>query len=138
MEGVNITRLTFAPESVNPQYDCPLFHSIPGEVRNYIFQLALSDFEDKENIYKDETCYKRPEYLAPRKTDTALLRTCKLVYSEAWFRPWASTEQSFYLTWAMRRPPRVSTIFQVQKTLKQLHAMGVDTRIQHVRVFAQL
>lgn len=65
----------FATESALDQLQSSLFTVLPGEIRNHIWNYALTDYEDKARLYNDATCYKRPEYLAPRRTDTELLRT---------------------------------------------------------------
>jgi len=130
--------IAFPLESINPQWDCPLFSRIPPEIRSLIFEYALKDYEDKTKAYEDATCYKRPDYLAPRRTDTELLRSCKRIYTEAWYLPWASAEHSFYLAWAVRSPPRVTSVRKMQRALNALHASHVEPTIEHVRVFAQL
>ncbi|KAJ9627838.1 hypothetical protein H2203_003056 [Taxawa tesnikishii (nom. ined.)] len=112
--------------------------SSAGEIRNSIFAYALSDYEDASRTYSDATCYKRPSYLAPRRSDTALLRTCRQIYQEAWFIPWASAEHAFYLAWNTRSPPRVTSVESMQETLDLLHARGVDIEVKHVLLFAQL
>src|SRR5437868_1673596 len=74
-EVEDIKPIAFSLESINPQWDCPLFSYIPPEIRSLIFEYALKDYEDKAKVYEDTTCYKRPDYLAPRRSDTELLRT---------------------------------------------------------------
>lgn len=90
------------------QTTSPLFRLLPGELRDRIWEYALSDYEDTTKLYEDTTCYKRPGYLAPRRTDTELLRTCQAVYSEAWFRPWTSAKHTFWLTNPERKPRSVT------------------------------
>ena len=130
--------IAFSLETTNPQRDCPLFSRIPPEIRSLIFEYALKDYEDKTKIYEDDTCYKRPGCLAPRRTDTELLRTCKRIYTEAWYLPWASAEHSFYLAWPTRSPPGVMTPEKMQRALNTLCASHAERSIEHVRVFAQL
>ncbi|KAF8429215.1 hypothetical protein EV426DRAFT_713928 [Tirmania nivea] len=137
-KGKNIKPIAFSLESINAQWDCPLFSRIPPEVRSLIFEYALNDYEDMTKVYEDATCYKRPDCLAPRRQDTELLRTCKRVYTEAWYIPLASAEHSFYLAWATRSPPMVTTVWKMQRALNALHASHVEPNIEHVRVFAQL
>lgn len=43
-----------------PQDLCPLFLTIPGEVRNRIFSFVLTDYEDETRLYLHTTSYKRP------------------------------------------------------------------------------
>lgn len=130
--------ITFSLESINPQSDCPLFSRIPPEIRSLIFEYALKDYEDKIKLYEDATSYKRPDSLAPRRTDTELLRTCKRIYTEAWYLPWASAEHSFYLAWAVRSPPSVTSVRKMQRVLNALHVSHVEPTVGHVKVFAQL
>jgi len=136
-----IKYLQFSPDRYDIQELCPLFTTIPGEIRSVILQYALADYEDTSQSYAQETCYRRPDYFAPRRSDTALLRTCQRIYREAWFVPWASREHAFYLTAEDRRPGHVITAARMQPSLDLLHAMhaGDDPiSIAHARVFAQL
>jgi hypothetical protein len=130
--------LDLAPDSVHEQSQSTIFSVLPGEIRNHIWNYALADYQDETQLYDDATCYKRPDYLAPRKTDTVLLRTCKRIYQEAWFLPWTNAEQTFYLTSSDRRPPRTTTPNDMQKTLIAISKTQTMPIIQHVRVFPQL
>ncbi|KAK6001199.1 hypothetical protein QM012_003282 [Aureobasidium pullulans] len=128
----------FASDSAHEQLQSALFSVLPGEIRNHIWKYALADYQDETQLYDDATCYKRPDYLAPRKTNTVLLRTCKRIYQEAWFLPWTNAEQIFYLTSADRRPPRTTTPRDMQRTLLEISRTQTMPTIQHVRVFPQL
>ncbi|THV94224.1 hypothetical protein D6D26_07871 [Aureobasidium pullulans] len=128
----------FASDSAHEQSQSSLFSVLPGEIRNHIWNYALADYQDETQLYDDATCYKRPDYLAPRKTDTVLLRTCKRIYQEAWFLPWTNAEQTFYLTSDDRRPPKTTTARRMQQTLFAIAKTQTMPVIQHVRVFAQL
>ncbi len=128
----------FSPGSCHHQLQCPLFSVIPAEIRDRIFSYTLAEYEDESNPYDHETCYRRPDYLAPRHSDTALLRTCQRVYIEAWFRPWTSAEHTLWLTWAVRCPRRVTTVAKIQSSLTLLYGFHGDIQLDHVRVFAQL
>jgi hypothetical protein len=130
--------LNLDPDSVHEQSQSGLFSVLPGEIRNHIWNYALADYQDESQLYDDATCYKRPDYLAPRKTDTVLLRTCKRIYQEAWFLPWTNAEQTFYLTSSDRRPPRTTTPSNMQKTLLAISKTQTMPIIQHVRIFPQL
>lgn len=130
--------IDFTPDLVHKQSQSALFSILPGEIRNHIWTYALSDYQDETQLYDDATCYKRPDYLAPRKTDTVLLRTCKRIYQEAWFLPWTNAEQTFYLTSGDRRPPRTTTPRDMQRTLLMISRTQTMPIIQHVRVFPQL
>ena len=136
--GEAIKFIEFSPQNYCLQSQSPLFTTIPAEVREHIFYYALADYEDTANLYDQETCYRRPEYLAPRRSDTALLRTCQRVYQEAWFRPWTSTEHTLWLTADDRCPQRVTTPEKLQSSLNLLYKHHGDTDIDHVRIFPQL
>ncbi|KAL4930448.1 uncharacterized protein BDV17DRAFT_39005 [Aspergillus undulatus] len=86
------------------QTTSPLFTTLPPEIRTQIFTYTLSPFEDNSNPYQKETYWARPGYNAPQKTCTELLRTCKAIYAETWFLPFALAEHVFYLTGRDRAP----------------------------------
>lgn len=79
------------------QSDSPLFSTLPGEVRDRIFEYTLHSYEDTSHLYDLEAAHRRPGYLAPLKSDRAVLQTCQQAYAEAWFRPWASATHTFWL-----------------------------------------
>jgi hypothetical protein len=68
----------------NLQLQSPLFGSLPGEIRNEIFALALTQYEDDddEEAYSEDAYWYRPDFSAPHKSSSALLRTCKAAYAE--------------------------------------------------------
>lgn len=84
----------------NFQTQSPLFGDLPGEIRNEIFNLALIQYEDEGEAYPEDSYWYRPGFRGPRKSSSALLRTCKLAYAEGkkvflrelewafWFREW--------------------------------------------------
>lgn len=122
---------------IDLQDNCPLFCIIPPEVRNKILAYALADYEDTNTPYEDTTCYKRPNYHAPRRSDTAIIRTCQLIYNEAWFRPFSSAEHTFYLARPNRRPARITNIKDMQNSLKEIASVHGAIELEHIRVFAQ-
>ncbi|KAK6528522.1 hypothetical protein TWF281_009763 [Arthrobotrys megalospora] len=132
----HITRLTFS-KNISPQSSSPLF-SLPGELRNLIWEYVLTPYNDPTRAYPSSTCYARPDFFAPLTSSVSLLRTCKAIYFETWYLPWTTAELCFYLTVDVRRPPRVETVENVQRALRHLNNTNVDTTINHVRVFAQL
>ena len=123
------------------QDESPLFNTLPAEVRTEIFSLALADYPD-EARYDLETYYSRPSYFAPRKSDTRLLRTCRAIYSEAWFLPFVLKEQTHWLTTAERAPPEYSNDIQdrLPATLEQITKQhgGGKVEIKGLHVFAQM
>ncbi|KAL4811990.1 hypothetical protein BDW67DRAFT_189123 [Aspergillus spinulosporus] len=86
------------------QSQSPLFATLPPEIRSEIFNYTLSPVEDQTKLYAKETYWARPGYSASHKTYTELLRTCKRVYAESWFMPFALAEHSFYLVARDRAP----------------------------------
>ncbi|KAL4746096.1 hypothetical protein BDW72DRAFT_185597 [Aspergillus terricola var. indicus] len=138
------------------QSQSPLFSTLPPEIRSEIFNYTLSPFEDKTKLYAKETYWSRPGYSAPHKTYTELLRTCKRVYAESWFMPFALAEHSFYLV-ARDRAPSTRADWRWEKrliegwlkVLNDIHGEGQDqgrgqghdgrkVEVGDVRVFAQL
>lgn len=91
-------RLSFEPSTVKNQDKCPLFNSIPAEVRTLILAFALAPFEDPDPVaeFEENTSFKRPNYSVPCKIDAAVLRTCRRIYLEAWFLPLTLSQQIFY------------------------------------------
>lgn len=135
-----IQYLEFSPERCNPQISCPLFTVLPPELREHIFAYALADYEDTSALYPFETCYRRPNYFAPRRSDTALLRTCQRIYRETWFLPCINAEHTFYLTANDRQPEHAASIKKIKPTLELLHTVHAPERIElnHVRIFPQM
>jgi hypothetical protein len=130
--------IEFNRDSFCEQSDSPLFSVLPGEIRDRIFAYTLAEFEDTLTAFDSDTCYRRPEYAAPRRSDTALLQTCQRVYHEAFFYPFALAEQILWLAWDSRRPSTVTTPEQLQPSLALMQKLHGDTELDSVRVFAQL
>jgi len=126
--------------SSHQQDQSPLFAIIPPEIRSQIFSLALTQCEDTSIEYDQDTCYKRPGYLAPKKTYTDLLRTCKRVYHEAWFMPWSNAEHVFYFAWDSRKPPGTIEPMQMHDHLWRIFELRDQEpdEIEYARIFAQL
>lgn len=128
-----------------PQTTSPLFQQLPAEIRSEIFAYVLTDFSDPDpaKAYKKHTCYTRPGYFAPRRTDAALLRTCRAIYGESWHLPFTMREQ---VHWATREFGRAPPGYDFEIAM---HKMGLGLRvareqrrhqqfeIQSLRVFAQ-
>ena len=90
---------------VNPQSASPLFNRIPPEIRNRIFELALTAYDDKTKPYQSGTYYHRPGHRYAHKVDTNLLLTCRRIYAETKDIP-ASINP--YTCWFHRAPPYAS------------------------------
>ncbi|KAF6805825.1 hypothetical protein CSOJ01_09254 [Colletotrichum sojae] len=76
------TSLDLAAKPYDPQPKSPLFSVLPGELRNEIFAYALVQYEDDENAYPEDSYWYRPGFSGPRRSSSALLRTCRLAYLE--------------------------------------------------------
>lgn len=143
-----LERLSTVPlHSLPPasQDKSPLFARIPPEIRSEIFALVLTDFPDPSPAtrYAAETCYTRPSYFSPRRSDTRLLRTCRAVYREAWFLPFVLREQTHWLTHAERAPPEYRLGPQIEALAATLQRIAAHHGTAHVevralRVFAQM
>ena len=97
------TTLQFSAMDVNQQSACPLFTIIPPEIRNKIFRLALLSYCDpNQPPYPLNEYYARPDYLRPRRIDTSLLETCRLIYLETRLVPIIYNE---HVVWCYRGPP---------------------------------
>ncbi|KAJ6440099.1 Anaphase-promoting complex subunit 13 [Purpureocillium lavendulum] len=122
------------------QCESLLYSKLPGEVRNYIFSLALADFPDPApaSQYAETSCYARPAYFAPRISDTRLLRTCRAVYKECWHLPCALREQVAWVTNADRAPLSYDE-GQLLSTLRYMEELrGEKVEIGSLRVFTQM
>ncbi|OHE95774.1 hypothetical protein CORC01_08915 [Colletotrichum orchidophilum] len=65
------------------QLQCPLFGTLPGEIRNEIFALALVQYEEEgPSAYPVDSYWYRPGFTGPRRSSCSLLRACKLAYAE--------------------------------------------------------
>jgi len=69
-------------DPANPQEKSPLFNLIPAEVRNEIFDLVFTAYDDKAHPYPQDAYYYRPNFRYAHRIDTALLRTCRRAYIE--------------------------------------------------------
>ena len=86
-------------EEVNPQENSSLLNRIPGEVRNKIFELVCIAYYDKSRPTPQNTYHYRPGFRYAHRIDTALLRTCRRVYTEAHHLP---TSLNSHVEWHER------------------------------------
>ena len=93
----------FTEQPMNDQSASPLF-GIPPEIRDTIFRLALTAYEDTTRRYRPDAPYYRPGYTCAHKIDTNLLLTCRLVYSETARLP---AEINEHVSWYIRPPPEM-------------------------------
>lgn len=122
----------------NPQTQSPLFSTIPAEIRNQIFSLALTPHEDLTNPYPEhDFCY-RPDHRARRILSTALLLTCRRIWLEANHLPMEQTVHSFWFD-SGRRPPWVKG--NEYKRIDRLVGAMTPTQLSHgthLHFFAQM
>lgn len=91
--------------NINSQSASPLFNRIPGEIRNHIFKLALTSFDDETRPYKKGAYYYRPGYRYAQKIDTTLLLTCRRIFLETESVPASINEHT---SWYERAPEDVA------------------------------
>ncbi|KAL8703805.1 MAG: hypothetical protein Q9201_003020 [Fulgogasparrea decipioides] len=91
-------------QDMDPQSASPLYTRIPPEIRNTIFRLAVTAYEDPSRRYRRDAHYYRPGYTCAHKIDTNLLLTCRLVYSETARLPASINEHT---SWYFRPPPGI-------------------------------
>ncbi|KAH6907912.1 hypothetical protein BKA70DRAFT_1104283, partial [Coprinopsis sp. MPI-PUGE-AT-0042] len=87
----------------------PLFHAFPAEIQAEVFALTVASFPDTPRPYPFDSFIYRPGYIAPRKKDLALLKTCKRVYQEAkelvWKEGCGNDEETFWWGNNLAMPP---------------------------------
>ncbi|RFN53434.1 hypothetical protein FIE12Z_2259 [Fusarium flagelliforme] len=124
----------------DPQEHSPLFHVLPGEIRDSIFSYVLTDHPDPSNQFSDKTCYTRPSWKADQSTDTRLLRTCRAIYRETWFKPFLLREHTRWLSSPDRAPPSRHRPPPMSRMLKRIaDQQGTsNVEIERLRIFAQM
>ncbi|KAI1144223.1 hypothetical protein F5Y05DRAFT_364060 [Hypoxylon sp. FL0543] len=75
------------PASINPQALCPIFAKLPRELREQIWDLALTRYEDLNNLYNIKDRVARPGQAAPLRIAVKLLLTCRAIYVESFLKP---------------------------------------------------
>ena len=122
-------------EPINPQSSSPLFNRIPAEIRNHVFELALTAYDDHTKPYKNGQYYYRPDHRYAHKVDTNLLLTSRRVLAETKDIPASINE---YTCWFGRAPPWASTNGLTR--LANEDAVGVLVRrnaLKYVHLFTQ-
>jgi hypothetical protein len=64
----------------NPQNECNLFNTLPGEIRTLIYEYVLE--EQESEWFGFASYHRRPDYPKNRYIETTLLRTCRRIYLE--------------------------------------------------------
>ncbi|KAI1821086.1 hypothetical protein F4861DRAFT_486355 [Xylaria intraflava] len=75
------------PGSVDQQLASPLFAKLPAEIRELIWDYALTQYEDFDRLYPLNMPYTRPGQAAPSRIDLDLLLTCRAIYLETFLVP---------------------------------------------------
>src|SRR5271155_3159721 len=83
-------------KNVHPQNQSALFNAIPAEIRNRIFSITLTAYDDKSKRYQPRNWFYRPDWHFHRKISTTLLRTCKRIYLECHLLPLALNSHTFW------------------------------------------
>ena len=98
----SLTRQLLGSEEllVDEQVQSPLF-KLPPELRETIWQLTVASYDNLDRPYEINSHYCRPGYTHAQKIDTALLRTCRKIYLEAYHLPLSCNTIAF---WAYRGP----------------------------------
>lgn len=92
--NADITAASIDTSNANPQKESPLFARVPGEIRDHIFDLALTAYSGKQEPFAKDSYYYRPGFrYADQKLDTALLRTCRRIYQETRLVPYQNYER---------------------------------------------
>ncbi|KJA17477.1 hypothetical protein HYPSUDRAFT_1019455 [Hypholoma sublateritium FD-334 SS-4] len=124
---------TLGPDR-DPQNACILFATIPSEIRNNIFSLALYSYYDTARPYPEYSFYSRPGYRFHRRIDTALLATCRRIYSETHDLPISQNEHVF---WCGRGPSSVSIEGALRRYFERLTEEQLSAVVQ-AHFFTQL
>lgn len=126
----------------NHQSASPLFR-VPREIRDFIFKLALTTYEDPTKPCNVETqvpeCYQhsfphhRPGHYHHLRTDTALLRTCRLVHNETALLPVSVNTHTFCY-------PDIQVLSFPMSTIASSYFKRMTSaqlaEVQHIHIFA--
>ncbi|KAF2640059.1 hypothetical protein P280DRAFT_26612 [Massarina eburnea CBS 473.64] len=89
-----LTEIT--PTTSHSQDQSPLFATLPSEVRNLIFEYAVCQTPNCSSPVADTSHTNRPGHKYNTQINTALLRTCRLIYYETRAIPLRSTTHHMY------------------------------------------
>jgi hypothetical protein len=87
-----------AASNVHTQLQSPLFAMLHPELRNIVFALALTEYDDLAWPYAKHETYYRSGFEFARRIDTNLLLTCRLVYLETHLAPISLNEHVLWMT----------------------------------------
>ena len=147
--------LSAAKLPLNPQTDCLFFHKhhgLPLEIRTMIFEYVLASYEDysrprrcppleSPHLCSDERYYQealnsghRGLYYH-RSVDTALLRTCQLIYRETYLTPITENTHALYYSPIAVWSKVAATYFQCMTLQRSSFLNTVVTRLQTLNGF---
>lgn len=113
---------TFPSEIIHAQDQSPLFGVLPFEIRKLILTFVLTDYERyiHSNDSKGRKLY-FPHRIHgnTRRTDTELLRTCKRVFHETWFMPFALAKHGITLYDKKNDPPPAFLVEGIEAYLRR-------------------
>lgn len=132
------------PENIarcNGQSQSPLFGTLPPEIRNHIFSLALLQYEDLSKPYEEHNYCYRPGHRARRIVSTGLLQTCRLVWLEANHWPMTQAVHAFWFN-GDRRPDWARKLIghddgRCRDFFHRLTSVQ-HSRVKHIHIFAQM
>lgn len=137
----------------NPQTQSPLFSTIPAELRNQIFALALQQYDDPDTEqYGIDDLHYRPDHRARHIVSTTLLLTCRRIWLEANHLPMTQAVHAFWYghrhrrpEWCLRDPDDIRGEEDDQGTEDGRFKAFIDSlgtlqlaNLAHIRVFAQM
>ncbi|KAJ7602890.1 hypothetical protein FB45DRAFT_173759 [Roridomyces roridus] len=128
------TRISANPASTHHQLQSPLFSTLYPELRNLIFEYALTEYDDLTRPYDKDSFYYRPGFEFASKIDTSLLITCRLVYLETHLAPVSLNEHVF---WMYRAPPERKHASDCNAYFARLTVQQRGA-VKRVRFFAQM
>ncbi|KAL2047036.1 hypothetical protein N7G274_001054 [Stereocaulon virgatum] len=122
-------------ENADPQSASPLFNRIPAEIRNEVFEHALTAYDDKTKPYQNGSYCYRPGHRYAHKVDTNLLLTCRRIYAETKDIP-ASINP--YTCWFERAPPHAGKQGLTRLSTENTAAVTVRHRgLKYVHIHTQ-
>ncbi|KAK7533099.1 uncharacterized protein J3D65DRAFT_532316, partial [Phyllosticta citribraziliensis] len=119
------------------QQQSPLWGKLPAEIRNQIFELAVSQHLDPSRPYEEGSFHYRPGYTHTFRVCTALLQTCRLAWSETHSIPMRSATIPIWESTARgpdgrMRPHSITSFSRSVLTAANIRDM------EHVQFFPQL
>ncbi|KAJ6470635.1 hypothetical protein C8R47DRAFT_1148794, partial [Mycena vitilis] len=122
---------------VNPQLQSPLFATLYPEIRNLLFTIALTEYDDPTRPYGRHECYYGPGFEFAGRIDTNLLLSCRVVYLETSTLPVALNEHVFWME-SRRGPPGRPFSNLDHNTYFGRMTPQQRAAVQRVRFFSQL